>query len=59
MYFGLQTSLSFDFQMDKSTDCGVVEEVCEAIWEALQPEYVKMPSCEEQWLAVSKDYEEI
>ena len=23
--------------------CGIVKDVCEAIWEALQPEFVKMP----------------
>ena len=45
--------------MGKSTVCGVVEEVCEAIWKALQPQYVKIPGSEEEWLAVSKDYEQI
>ena len=45
--------------MGKSAIFGVVYEVCEATWKALQPEYVKMPSYEEEWLAVSKDFEEI
>ena len=45
--------------MGKSAVYGVVEEVCEAIWKALQPQYVKIPGSEEEWLAVSKDYEQI
>ena len=30
-----------------------------ALWVALQPEYVKMPVSEEEWLLVSKKYEEL
>ena len=31
-----QTSLSYYFKIGKSTLCGVVEEVCQAIWTVLQ-----------------------
>ena len=31
-----QTSLSYYFKIGKATVCGIVEEVCEAIWTALQ-----------------------
>ena len=51
--------MSFEFRMGRSTVCSVVGEVCEAIWMSLQPEYVKMPASEEEWLSVSKDYEEL
>ena len=45
--------------MGKSTVCGIVTEVCEAIWKALKPEFGRMPSSEDEWLAVSRDYEEL
>ena len=37
----------------------MVGEVCDAIWISLQPEYVKIPASEEEWLSVSKDCEEL
>ena len=30
-----QTSLSYNFKIGKTTICGIVEEVCEAIWTVL------------------------
>ena len=45
--------------MGKSTICGVVQDVCEAIWQGLGPDFVRMPSSEEEWLAVSKQYDKI
>ena len=57
-YFGLQASLSFEYRMGKSTVL-LVKEVCEAIWSALQSEYVKMPANEAEWLRVREDFEKI
>ena len=37
----------------------MVKEVCEALWDSLQPDFVKMPSTEEEWLAVSREYEQM
>jgi hypothetical protein len=39
--------------------CGIVREVCNELWEVLQPEFVKMPSNVEEWLGVSRQYEQI
>ena len=55
--FFRQASLSFEFCMGKSTICDIVREVSEAIWMALSEEFVKLPSTEEEWLAVSREYE--
>ena len=52
-----QVSLSFSFRIGKSTVCGIVRETCEAIWKALQREYVKAPSSEEEWKGVSTQFE--
>ena len=51
-----QTSLSYYFKIGKSTVCGIVEEVCEAIWTALQ-DYVRPPQTPEEWLNISRDFE--
>ena len=37
----------------------MVKEVCEALWDSLQPDFVKMPSTEEEWLAVNRKYEQM
>ena len=39
--------------------CNTVKDVCIAVWDALKFHYVRMPSGEEEWLAVSKEYEVI
>ena len=45
--------------MGKSTVCGIVKDVCEALWNALSQEYVKMPSNEREWLSVSRQYDQM
>ena len=52
-----QASLAFEFRMGRSTVCGIVKEVCDAIWEVLHPEFIKFPTSEEEWLATSRQYE--
>lgn len=44
--------------MGKSTICIIVRDVCEAIWSVLQPEFGRIPSTEEEWFGVSKEFEE-
>ena len=36
--------------------CNTVKDVCITVWDALKFHYVQMPSSEEEWLAVSKEY---
>ena len=52
-----QASLAFEFRMGRSTVCGIVKEVCDAIWEVLHSEFIKFPTSEEEWLATSRQYE--
>lgn len=58
-FYYQQVSLSFNFRMGRSTVCSILKETCEAIWTALQPEYVKAPSCEAEWVRVSRQFEQI
>ena len=45
--------------MGKSTICVLVRDVCSTIWEALSPEYVRMPFNAAEWLSVSRQYEQV
>ena len=45
--------------MGRSTVCSILKETCEAIWTALQPQYVKAPSSEEEWKGISKQFGQI
>ena len=58
-FYYQQVSLSFNFRMGRSTVCSILKETCEAIWTALQPVYVKAPSCEAEWVGVSRQFEQI
>ena len=49
----------FEFRMEKTTVCRNVNEVCEAIWNSLKPDFGRMRFTEDKWLAGSKDYEEL
>ena len=45
--------------MGKSTVRMIVDEVCEAIWTALHADFVKIPSNEDKWLGVSRQFQQI
>ena len=45
--------------MGRSTVCGIVRETCRALWSVLQPECVKAPSKKEEWLAISRNFEQM
>ena len=44
------------FKIDKASVCGIVEEVCEAIWTALQ-DYVRPLQTLKEQLNISRDFE--
>ena len=39
--------------------CEIVKKTCEVIWKVLKPEYVKAPSSENDWRAISKQFEQL
>ena len=51
-----QRSLSFSFRVGVSTVHKVLLETCQAIWEALADEFLRVPSTKEDWLAISSDF---
>lgn len=38
--------------------CNILRETCVAIWNALQDLYVRAPSSADDWLTISKDFEQ-
>ena len=54
-----QQSLSFECRVGKSTVCNIISETSKAIYECLKEEYLKAPSRKEEWLSISKYFEDI
>lgn len=52
-----QTSLAFAFRMGRSTVCTILQETCTAIWQALQPSWVKVPANTREWGGIANQFE--
>lgn len=37
----------------------ILKETCGVIWDALQPDYVKVPSSSAEWEGVSREFEQL
>ena len=55
----VQQLLSFEYRVGKSTVCNIISETSKAISGCLKEEYLKALSESEEWLSISKDFEEI
>ena len=42
-------TIAFSYRMGHSTVCTIIPETCDAIWNALAPEYLRTPSNAEEW----------
>ncbi|XP_065363219.1 putative nuclease HARBI1 [Calliphora vicina] len=49
-------SLQYVFRIPHNTISGIIPEVCDAIYSVLQPNYLKIPSSEEEWKSVSEKF---
>lgn len=52
----LGESLRLTYRIGQSTISGIIKEVCVAIFDVLREEYLKMPSCENEWKVVANDF---
>ncbi|XP_055920834.1 putative nuclease HARBI1 [Eupeodes corollae] len=50
-------SLEYQSRLSESIIFITVPEVCEAIYKKLGPEYLKFPSCNEEWINIAKGFE--
>ncbi|XP_064090654.1 uncharacterized protein LOC135204347 [Macrobrachium nipponense] len=51
-----KTSLGYSYRISPNLLSSVVPEVCEALYAALQPLYMKMPTNEEEWLRIQAEF---
>ena len=51
--------MSFNFRIGRSTVCNILKKTSEIIWDVLQPQYVKAPSSEEEWMGISDQFQHI
>ena len=54
-----QQSLSFEYRVGKPTVCNIISQTLKVIYECLKEEYLKAPSKKEEWISISKDFEDI
>ncbi|XP_018311534.1 uncharacterized protein [Mycetomoellerius zeteki] len=47
------------FRIGKSTLYSIIPEVCKAIWETLQPIYLRCPQQEDEWLKIADEFNNI
>ena len=51
-----QISFSFSYRIGRSTLSSILKETCDAIYEALAPDYLRPPSSVENWMKIAKDF---
>ena len=54
-----QQTLSYSFRIGKATVSKIVSETCEAIYSALKEKYLSCAKCEDYWLHISEQFEEM
>ena len=52
-------TISFSYRVGHSPVSGIIDSTCDALWTALQPQYMSRPSSPAEWRHVSKGFEEI
>ena len=58
-YGEAQQSLGFEYRVGNSTVCNKIFETSKATYECLKEEYLRAPSKKDEWLSISKDFEDI
>ena len=54
-----QQSMSFSYRMGKATVSNIIQETCQAIWDALNEEYLRPPTSTEEWKNIANEYMEL
>lgn len=49
-------TIAFSYRLGHSTVCMIVEDTCDAIWNALAPEYLRTPSNRAEWMKISDGF---
>ena len=54
-----QQTIAFNFRVGRSTVCKIIAETLQALYEVLEPVYMKPPASHIEWLKIAKEYEEL
>ena len=52
-------TISFSFRLGHSTVCYIIEDTCNAIWDALSPEFLRPPQNSQEWKRISEGFSSI
>ncbi|XP_012554366.1 uncharacterized protein LOC105843487 [Hydra vulgaris] len=52
-----QQTQSFYFRLDRTTVCNIINETTKAIWDVLQPSYLKAPESSDEWEKIANEFE--
>jgi hypothetical protein len=52
-------SISYLFRVSVSSVSAIIRKTCFAIWQTLQPIYLSRPKSPQEWLVISKEFEDI
>lgn len=54
-----QQSMSFSYRISKTCVSNIIQETCQAIWDALSYEYLQTPTSADDWKNISKEFMEL
>ena len=49
-------TIAFSYRLGHSTVCNIIEDTCDGLWSTLAPEYLRTPSCAEEWETISRGF---
>ena len=49
-------TIAFSYRLGHSTVCNIIEDTCGALWCVLAPEYLRTPSCADDWKKISEGF---
>jgi hypothetical protein len=53
------SSISLHYRLGRSTVSNIIYDTCDAIWEVLQPLYLKAPSGPSDWRRIAKGFQDV
>ena len=49
-------TIVFSYRLGHSTVCNIIEDTCDGLWSTLAPEYLRTPSCADEWKKISQGF---
>ena len=49
-------TIAFSYRLGHSTVCNIIKDTCDALWCVLAPEYLRTPSCADDWTKISEGF---